>query len=97
MAVAWGSKGVRVNAVAPGWVNTRMAAGAKNDPERGPKITARIPMGRWAEPAEIANVIRFLISDEASYVHGVVLSDRRRLFESPDIIGMKERRRDCIV
>ncbi|WP_428413322.1 SDR family NAD(P)-dependent oxidoreductase [Pararhizobium sp.] len=73
MAVAWGSKGVRVNAVAPGWVNTRMAAGAKNDPERGPKITARIPMGRWAEPAEIANVIRFLISDEASYVHGVVL------------------------
>lgn len=73
MAVAWGPKGVRVNAIAPGWVDTRMAAGAKNDPERGPKITARIPLGRWADPSEIANVIRFLASEEASYVHGVVL------------------------
>lgn len=73
MAVAWGKKGIRVNAVAPGWVNTRMAARAKNDPERGPRIAARIPLGRWAEPEEIANVIRFLISKEASYVHGVVL------------------------
>lgn len=73
MAVAWGKKGVRVNAVAPGWVNTRMAARAKNDPERGPRISDRIPLGRWAEPADIANVIRFLVSEEASYVHGVVL------------------------
>ena len=73
MAVAWGTNGVRVNAVAPGWVDTRMGAGAKNDPERGPKITARIPLGRWADPMEIANVIHFLVSDEASYVHGAVL------------------------
>lgn len=73
MAVAWGPKGMRVNAVAPGWVNTRMAARAKNDPERGPRITQRIPLGRWAEPAEIAEVIRFLVSPEASYVHGVTL------------------------
>ncbi len=73
MAVAWGKKGVRVNAVAPGWVNTRMAQKAKNDPVRGPAIMQRIPLGRWAEPADIANVIRFLISSEASYVHGVVL------------------------
>lgn len=73
MATAWGPRGVRVNAVAPGWVNTRLAQGARNDPQREPKITARIPLGRWAEPAEIANVIRFLLSDEASYVHGAVL------------------------
>lgn len=73
MAVAWGKNGIRVNAVAPGWVNTRMAAKAKNDPARGPQISSRIPLGRWAEPGEIANVIRFLISPEASYVHGVVL------------------------
>lgn len=73
MAVAWGKEGVRVNAVAPGWVNTRMAARAKNDPERGPKISARIPLGRWAEPEEVAKVIRFLVSPDASYVHGVVL------------------------
>ncbi|MCO5084568.1 MAG: SDR family oxidoreductase [Rhizobiaceae bacterium] len=73
MAVAWGPEGIRVNAVAPGWVMTRMAIGAKNDPERGPKITARIPLGRWAEPSDIANVIAFLVSEEAAYVHGVVL------------------------
>lgn len=73
MAVAWGPKGLRVNAVAPGWVNTNMAAKAKNDPERGPRISQRIPLGRWAEPSDIANVIRFLISSDAAYVHGVVL------------------------
>ena len=73
MAVAWGKKGIRVNAVAPGWVNTRLSQRAKNDPTRGPAILQRIPLGRWAEPEEIANVIRFLVSSEASYVHGVVL------------------------
>lgn len=73
MAVAWGKEGVRVNAVAPGWVNTRMAAKAKNDPERGPRITQRIPLGRWAEPSDVANVIAFLVSADAAYVHGVVL------------------------
>lgn len=73
MAVAWGPEGIRVNAVAPGWVLTRMAIGAKNDPEREPKITARIPLGRWAEAGEVANVIAFLVSERATYVHGVVL------------------------
>ena len=73
MAVAWGPEGIRVNAVAPGWVLTRMAIGAKNDPEREPKITARIPLGRWADAGDIANVIAFLVSERAAYVHGVVL------------------------
>jgi NAD(P)-dependent dehydrogenase (short-subunit alcohol dehydrogenase family) len=73
MAVAWGAEGIRVNAVAPGWVMTRMAMGAKNDPAREPKITARIPLGRWADPSEVANVIAFLVSDEATYVHGALL------------------------
>jgi NAD(P)-dependent dehydrogenase (short-subunit alcohol dehydrogenase family) len=73
MAVAWGPEGIRVNAVAPGWVLTRMGMGAKNDPVREPKITGRIPLGRWAEPREIADVIAFLVSEQAAYVHGVVL------------------------
>lgn len=73
MATAWGPFGVRTNAVAPGWVDTRLGAGAKNDPQRGPAIIARIPLGRWALPEEIANVIFFLTSEQASYVNGSVL------------------------
>lgn len=73
MAVAWGRNGVRVNAVAPGWVRTRMTDRARADAEREPRISARIPLGRWAEPSDIANVIRFLVSEDAAYVHGVVL------------------------
>ncbi|WP_088941676.1 SDR family NAD(P)-dependent oxidoreductase [Stappia indica] len=73
LAVAWGGRGVRVNAVAPGWVDTRLSARAKADPVRGPRIAARIPLGRWADPAEIAAVIAFLLSPEASYVHGAII------------------------
>lgn len=73
MAVAWADKGVRTNAVAPGWVNTNMTAEARADSERFEKISARIPMRRWAEPEEVASVIYFLSSSEASYVNGVVI------------------------
>ena len=73
LAVAWGGRGIRVNAVAPGWVDTKLSARAKADPVRGPRIEARIPLGRWAQPAEIASVIGFLLSEEASYVHGAII------------------------
>lgn len=73
LAVAWGPEGIRCNAVAPGWVNTRMGAGARTNPAREPAITARIPLGRWAEPEEIAEVIGFLVSPAARYVNGALL------------------------
>ena len=73
LAVAWGPEGIRCNAIAPGWVNTRLGAGAKNNPAREPAITARIPLGRWAEPDEIAEVIGFLVSPAARYVNGALL------------------------
>ncbi len=73
MAVAWAGMGVRVNAVAPGWVETAISARAREDPERAARIGARIPLGRWAKPAEVAAVIRFLVSADAAYVTGVML------------------------
>lgn len=73
LAVSWGAQGVRVNAVAPGWVETRISEGARSDPTRKARIDARIPMGRWAQTDEIAKVVAFLLSHEASYVHGAIL------------------------
>lgn len=73
MAVSWGASGIRVNAVAPGWVETRISEGARADGVRKARIDARIPMGRWAQADEIAKVVSFLLSEDASYVHGAIV------------------------
>jgi NAD(P)-dependent dehydrogenase (short-subunit alcohol dehydrogenase family) len=72
-AVAFAPQGIRVNAVAPGWIVTRLSSGARNDPARNEAITRRIPMGRWGEPREVGEVVAFLVSDAARYVNRVVL------------------------
>lgn len=73
MAVAWADRGVRANAVAPGWVKTNMTEAARADSTRFDNISARIPMKRWAEPEEVASVIFFLASEQASYVNGAII------------------------
>ncbi|MYC84822.1 MAG: SDR family oxidoreductase [Acidimicrobiia bacterium] len=66
--------GIRVNAVAPGVVATGMNADLREDPESWSEMLAGIPMGRHAEPEEIAAVIAFLASDEPSFVTGEILT-----------------------
>lgn len=73
LGAAYAADGIRVNAVAPGWVITELSRGARENPERNAQITSRIPMGHWAEPAEIADPILFLCSDAARYMTGTVM------------------------
>ena len=65
-------EGIRVNAVAPGIVRTHIHAAA-GDPHRADRVASRIPFGRAGQPEEISGAIRWLFSDEASYVSGAVL------------------------
>jgi NAD(P)-dependent dehydrogenase (short-subunit alcohol dehydrogenase family) len=72
LAIDWGSAGIRVNAVCPGFTMTPMAR-IQMTPELEAALNRRVPLGRVFEPVEIANVIAFLASPEASAVTGVVM------------------------
>jgi 3-oxoacyl-[acyl-carrier protein] reductase len=67
-------QGIRVNCVAPGWVTTEMSAGTLNHPERGPKVSASIPVGRAGTPREIAGPVLFLCTPLAGFISGEVLN-----------------------
>lgn len=73
LANEWAALGIRVNAVAPGYVANEQTAPLRADAARSAAISARIPAGRWATDEEIASAAAFLVSPDAEYVHGAVL------------------------
>jgi NAD(P)-dependent dehydrogenase (short-subunit alcohol dehydrogenase family) len=72
-AIDLGRHGIRVNAVAPGVVDTPIAELVVHNPELAPRYLGTIPLGRFGEPRDIANAVLFLASDEASYITGHML------------------------
>lgn len=73
MAVGLAKSGIRVNAVCPGFTHTDMTRGAKENPRIYQNIIDLIPIGRFAQPEEIAESVLFLASDEASFITGACL------------------------
>ncbi|MEX0879200.1 MAG: SDR family NAD(P)-dependent oxidoreductase [Thermoanaerobaculia bacterium] len=74
LAAELGPRGIRVNAVAPGWVDTDMSAGALGNPIERAEIERLIPLGRVASAADIAGPILFLVSDLARHIQGEVVN-----------------------
>jgi len=73
LAIAWASEGIRVNAIAPGWIATPLTQVLQDDPARSQAILNRTPMGRWGKPEDLVGPVMFLCSPQAAFVTGVVL------------------------
>jgi 2-deoxy-D-gluconate 3-dehydrogenase len=73
LANEWGKSGVQVNAIAPGYIRTENTRALQQDAQRSAEISARIPMGRWGEPSDLAGAVVFLSSRASDYVTGHVL------------------------
>lgn len=73
LAAEWGPHGIRVNAVAPGWIRTPMTQKLQHDPRRSAAVLTRVPLRRWGEARDVAGVVAFLASDAAAYMTGCVL------------------------
>jgi len=74
LANEWASKGINVNAIAPGYMATENTEALRNDPVRSRQILERIPAARWGEPSDIAGAAIFLCSSASDYIHGHVLA-----------------------
>ena len=73
LAIAWAPDGIRVNAIAPGFIITQQSAKSRTNPVHVAAVTARTPLGRWGEPEDIAGAALFLASPLAGFMTGVCL------------------------
>ena len=74
LAIAYAPDGIRVNAVAPGWIETPLTSALRENAERNAAILARTPLARWGKPEDIAGGVLFLSSPLANFVTGTVLA-----------------------
>lgn len=74
LAIAWAPDGIRVNAVAPGFIVTEQSAKSRTDPNHVAAVNLRTPMGRWGEPADIAGPVLFLASSQAGFMTGTCIA-----------------------
>ena len=73
LANAWAPEGIRVNAIAPGWIATELTRGLVEDEDRSAGLIARTPMGRWGTPEDLVGTVMFLCSENAGFVTGTVI------------------------
>jgi 2-deoxy-D-gluconate 3-dehydrogenase len=74
LANEWAGRGVNVNAIAPGYIATDNTTALRQDADRSASILARIPAGRWGDPADFKGPTVFLASSASDYVHGTILT-----------------------
>ena len=73
LAIAWAPDGIRVNAIAPGWIETPLTEPLTSDPVRRQAIIDRTPLARWGRPEDVAGATLFLCSPAAAFITGVIL------------------------
>lgn len=73
LANEWAKYGINVNAIAPGYIATKITTALRNDPQRGPDILARIPAGRWGTPEDFKGIAVFLASSASDYINGCTI------------------------
>ena len=74
MANEWAGRGLNVNAIAPGYIETNNTQALRADPDRSRAILERIPAGRWGRPEDIAQTAVFLAAPASDYVNGAILN-----------------------